>query len=106
MSIQLRVSVSCISAVLLSKYAHSSVEMPKVTAVVSTAIQRPSTTPRSPSASMTAPPAIGSQMSTLSIGQSSCIAFLLPQHVPRQQRRQSDDHREGVVIEISRLQVA
>jgi hypothetical protein len=47
------------------------VEMPNVAAVVSKAIHRPSATPRSPSASMTTPPKIGSQMSTLRIGQST-----------------------------------
>src|SRR5688572_25578427 len=105
--IQSRCSVNCINGVEVSKYTHRSVEMPNVAAVVSRATQRPSAAPRSPRASMITPPKTGNQMSTLSIGQSNCIVrFLLPQHVPREQRRQSDDHRERVVIEEARLHVA
>src|SRR6478672_13883818 len=56
-----------------------------------------------PSSSTTIAPAIGSQIKTLRNGKfiSSCL-----EHEPTDERREADDHRERVVVEITRLEAA
>ena len=55
-----------------------------------------------PTSNSNTPAAIGSQMSTLRIGQSACmLLFSVRQQQPPEQRRQADDHRERVVIEVA-----
>src|SRR6187200_237158 len=62
---------------------------------------------RSVPSSMTAmPPRIGSQTTTLRIGQFIRSTRLRPEHDPTDERRETHDHRERVVIEIPRLQAA
>src|SRR6185369_3829475 len=56
-----------------------------------------------PSSSTTIAPAIGSQITTLSNGQ---FISSRPEHEPTDERREADDHRERVVVEVARLEIA
>ena len=73
------------------------------------ASQRPSATRCARRAAAAAtPPAIGSQISTLRMGQSSCMAFRLRHRSTyhASSADKADDHRERVVVEVAGLQLA
>src|SRR3954470_7570865 len=59
-----------------------------------------------PSSSTPIAPTIGSQIKTLSSGRLVTMRASRPEHEPTDERREPDDHRERVVVEITRLEAA
>src|SRR3989344_2451139 len=92
------------------KPAYSGSVTAKPRTAPSSALTRAACGPRSPPVNSTATPAmIGVQMARLSKG-NPCIIWSFSSgsaHVrQRQQQQHADDHREGIVVDIARLQLA
>src|SRR5690348_10655273 len=95
--------------VWVSKNTGSHSETTKVASVVHSAIQRmlrrePSSSPRI--SMMQATPRIGRKVMTERTGQSVMVSFRPSgrEDEPGEDRREADQHREGVVVEVARLQ--
>src|SRR5688572_7100297 len=94
-------STNCSAALAASKPAQSGTQSASVASDAASATQRASAMRASPKASTTRPAATGSQTSQLRMCAGARISG--SQQQPAEQQRQSDDHREGIVIEVSRL---
>src|SRR5687768_13418929 len=105
-----RLSPNCIAALVASRPVNSGTLSASVSSATSSANIFACSARRSPNSSVSAPPAIGSQISRLSRGKAggigSSLSFSTAPGQHGQQRDEAEDHGEGVVVEVAGLQVA
>src|SRR6185312_11368048 len=94
-------STNCIAAVVVSKSIHSGIVTANPASAPISAIQRACAASRSSRITSVARPAtMGTKMASERYG----IARALSDDPPRQQREHADDHGEGVLVDVARLQ--
>src|ERR1700682_6481351 len=107
LGIQAQRSTNCQAAVVVSKPDQSGSVSTKVAIETPSASQRPRDARASPNAITASPPKTGSQTKVLSRCAWIIGAWSLgSQQEVREQGREPDDHREGVVVQVSRLGAA